>query len=271
MNTVLPMEAKMENDKENLLFVEEHLAELLREPDVVIRGFGRSIYGGSFDAYRSAHAALLNEIVSLADKMDSRDAAASAVADFFVVEAEKLKAGMPNKPAKEKLQLDLNMLMAAYVLPSILEESKDATYLTDAICEKWGKTFKNSKIKASTYNAIEEGFRFKLCYVTTAVCNGLHKPADCHELTVLKKYRDNYLLHIEGGKELVEEYYDIAPTIVKRIEKSADAEAKYQYILEKYISPCVNLIEADKKEECKKVYIDMVNTLKREYMEEYQA
>ena len=70
----------------------------------------------------------------------------------------------------------------------------------------------------------------------------------------------------ESGKEIVEEYYNIAPTIVKRIGRREDAGAIYKGIWEQYLRPCIRLIEEGRKEECKDRYSEMVRTLEKEYL-----
>ena len=71
------------------------------------------------------------------------------------------------------------------------------------------------------------------CYITTAVCKSLNKPDDCYELNLLREYRDQYLMGTKDG-EICKEYYNIAPTIVKRIDRSPDASEIYADIWEKY-------------------------------------
>lgn len=70
----------------------------------------------------------------------------------------------------------------------------------------------------------------------------------------------------KGGHELVEEYYDIAPTIVKRMEKEADKEQIYRALYEDYLMPCIRKIEAQEYEECRDLYESMVETLKVKYL-----
>ena len=123
------------------------------------------------------------------------------------------------------------------------------------------------KSALSTYEGIRDGCtRGMFCYSTTAVCRSLDKPDDCYELTALRQYRDEYLLSFESGKSLVEEYYNIAPTIVKRINRQKNAGEVYRGIWDRYLSPCIRLIEEDKKEECREVYSQMVRKLEKEYL-----
>jgi hypothetical protein len=69
----------------------------------------------------------------------------------------------------------------------------------------------------------------------------------------------------EEGHALVEEYYDIAPTIVKRMEKEPDRQACYQRLYVQYLAPCIRDIEAERYEQCREHYEKMVLELKERY------
>jgi hypothetical protein len=103
------------------------------------------------------------------------------------------------------------------------------------------------------------------CFITTAVCDFLQKPDDCYELTLLRKFRDNWLAKEEYGTELITEYYFIAPTIVKSIDKYSNRNSIYEEIYIKYILSCIRLIENDKNKECMLLYIEMVENLKNRF------
>ena len=60
-------------------------------------------------------------------------------------------------------QIDLNFFMIYYVFPAILmTEHKNARLLADVLCEKWGMTFKNSKIGYTDYDTLYKSFREKI-------------------------------------------------------------------------------------------------------------
>ena len=98
----------------------------------------------------------------------------------------------------------------------------------------------------------------KMCFLTTAVCEYLGKPDDCEELTTLRAYRDNWLAKQPGGRELIEEYYAIAPGIVRAMKDSPDYGELCETLLARYIRPCLALIAEGKNEECKRLYMEMV-------------
>ena len=156
--------------------------------------------------------------------------------------------------------------MVIYVLPSINEyECEYKNDLINEIISTWNKTFKQN-IKLGTFADINAGFKRKLCYVTTAVCKSLGKNENCEEIRLLKNYRDTYLINESDGKELIDRYYDIAPTIVNRINKCDDSDIIYEQIYKNYISPCINFIEADRMTECKDLYVKMMHNLNDKYM-----
>ncbi|MCB9235681.1 MAG: DUF4157 domain-containing protein [Bacteroidia bacterium] len=55
------------------------------------------------------------------------------------------------------------------------------------------------------------------CFLTTACTQYLGLPDDCEELTVLRSFRDDYMARLDGGQEMVSNYYAIAPSIVEAI------------------------------------------------------
>ena len=56
------------------------------------------------------------------------------------------------------------------------------------------------------------------CFLTTAACELRGLPDDCHELRVLRRFRDDVLVTSREGRALVEEYYREAPKLVPLVE-----------------------------------------------------
>ena len=74
------------------------------------------------------------------------------------------------------------------------------------------------------------------------------------------------MLQQEDGEQIIREYYNIAPTIVKRIDKENEPEKRYRYLWEHYLKFCVAMIEAGKYEECREKYEQMVEELRKQYI-----
>lgn len=96
------------------------------------------------------------------------------------------------------------------------------------------------------------------CYITTAVCEAHNKPDDCYELTLLRNFRDGWLVNQSDGKRLVEQYYATAPGIVRYIEGLPNRGEIYDVLKKKFIDPCIAFIEKGMFENCKTCYMEMV-------------
>ncbi|WP_416386257.1 CFI-box-CTERM domain-containing protein [Anaerobutyricum hallii] len=81
------------------------------------------------------------------------------------------------------------------------------------------------------------------CYLTSACVYAKGLPDDCHELTVLRGYRDGWLRTAPEGEALIEQYYKEAPRIVSNINERSDQKSIYEKIYEEVVCPCVEYIE----------------------------
>ena len=158
-------------------------------------------------------------------------------------------------------------MLIVYMIPALVDSRLESlNVLAKMIIDKWNATFKGHTLSVGTFTEIDAGFKRKLCYITTAVCETLGKPDDCYELKLLRDYRDGYLASCEDGEKVIKEYYNVAPTIVNRINKKSESAKIYSDIYSTYISPCISYIESGKNEECRTLYTNMVYELKSEYM-----
>lgn len=248
------------------------LPQLYSDMQQDMKLFKRETYQEHFESYQERNRVLFARIDSLlACGEEQSEAIQREIAASLTACANDMLVQQQGKIAKENLLMNLKMVTVLYVIPCIkASQSEQADALADAVCTEWNQCFKD-QIKAATQQSIQEGFRSKLCYITTAVCESLHKTEDCYELTLLKNYRDTYLIGAEGGEELIQDYYNIAPTIVKRMNRSKHSDSKYRSIWESYLKPCIALIEEGRNEECRILYQSMVETLHKEYMEDYYA
>lgn len=98
------------------------------------------------------------------------------------------------------------------------------------------------------------------CYLTTACCYYFGLADDCLYLTVLRDFRDNWLLKQRGGEELVNEYYEKAPLLVKSIGRRRDEEEIYLLLL-KGIQMAVDLIQQQQMERACIFYQKMSRSL----------
>jgi hypothetical protein len=71
-----------------------------------------------------------------------------------------------------------------------------------------------------------------------------------------------------GGEELIREYYRIAPPIVDALNISEERDTVYKDIWDRYILPCVRLIEQNDYRACCALYEKMVRNLKETILKE---
>ena len=100
------------------------------------------------------------------------------------------------------------------------------------------------------------------CYITTAVCKYLGKSDTCEELTLLRKFRDNYMMETEQRKILVRDYYEVAPTIVEKIDNLKEKDDIYLFLLNNFIKKAVKEIKRGCDDAALEYYINMVNFCK---------
>lgn len=250
----------------------DRIAGLLDLAEDKTAEFRKETYEESFRQYLEEHILIWNMLCGTeADDMAKEQIRARA-ADALVQGARRRFENMKGRAQKDRLQYQLNLYMVSYVLPAVIAWQKrcgrpkeETKQITDLICGRWQEAF-GARIQASDHASIQAGFRQKLCFVTTAVCQGLRKPQDCKEIILMKQFRDGYFSESAEGKQLIQEYYDIAPTIVKRISREADPEEKYRYLWNTYIKKCVDHIENGRNEQCSSLYETMMSELKEEYM-----
>lgn len=101
------------------------------------------------------------------------------------------------------------------------------------------------------------------CYLTSACVEAMGLTDNCHELEVLRSFRDGYILSLPNGADEVSEYYCCAPTIVDRIKNQANAKEIFEQIYRELILPCVDLIEKRKYNEAFTKYKQYTYDLQR--------
>ena len=84
------------------------------------------------------------------------------------------------------------------------------------------------------------------CFLTSACVEAKGLSDDCHELTVLRAFRDGYMRSTPDGNADICKYYHIAPAIVEKIKQQPDAVTIFDRIYNELVLPCVALIEDGK-------------------------
>jgi YD repeat-containing protein len=103
------------------------------------------------------------------------------------------------------------------------------------------------------------------CFISSACISGIGLADDCPELQSLRFFRDNYLRQSKEGQSLIDEYYRIAPEILKAIEKRGDSRQLLNELFWTLVKPTVDLIASGKNEDAVAHYRDYVLQLKNTF------
>lgn len=257
-----------EDYQEILQFATDHISDLFYSVKSGFEDFKKNTYKDAFESYFRAnydvYVALEKIYLSDNQEKDMFHTLAKVFVGKIENDLKELK-----KRSKERKLIDCNLTMAVYVIPGVLHYGGAfADCFTDLLLQYWKEAFPATNLSKATFETVNSGFKTKLCYITTAVCESLGKSDDCYELHVLRSYRDSYLSKQPDGMEMIGQYYDIAPTIVNRVNKMSERKEIYSSIWNEYLKPCISLIEDDRNDECKQVYTDMVHHLQKKFVED---
>jgi hypothetical protein len=141
---------------------------------------------------------------------------------------------------------------------------------SDFTCSKTGQCIQFTKQYCSHYTMDEGAFgtggeeKKSGCFLTTACVQYAGLQDDCYELTVLRQFRDNYLLALPNGQAMFDEYYRVAPSIVDAIEQSKERDTVLTDILTQ-VRQAVRCIETKNNESALNIYVQMFNTLRQRF------
>lgn len=243
----------------------EALQNLLFGIENPMQYFKKALYMEFFKKYVFENAKNLAILEQAYLASEDQKAFMERIAEPLVLRVEE-ELNKLRKHKRDEQQMDYNLAMVVYVFPALLETNNASGQAwVDVLSAVWKKHFPKTELKSATSKEINAGFRYRFCYITTAVCESRQKPDDCYELSLLRSFRDDYLLKSDEGAKMVDEYYDVAPSIVKHIGKRENAAEIYEGIWQQYLSPCIRLIESGQNEECVDLYRHMVYELKDLY------
>lgn len=245
--------------------------ELLFSVEDPLKNFKKDTYEPAFRAYQEENREIFEAITEAYEASPAPEQLLTDLAEALVSKVNQELAGKKRRQMEEAL-MNYNMAIVVYVNPAlILCNETFGPRLAQEVTARWKANFPKTNLKVSDFETINSGFQKRFCYITTAVCESLGKPDDCYELTLLRNYRDTFLMGSPGGAALVENYYDVAPTIVKHIDQLPKRKEIYAGIWQEYLNPCVKFIEEHKNEQCRGLYQDMVDTLTKRYFHQEDA
>lgn len=265
-----PAPAVPDGDAEALLAkAREQIIHTVVDDPNLRQKINRKDFSEAFDEYERCFRGIFDDLDAACRIAPAqKDAYIEDVTAHFLDELEARWTEKNRKPGSLQYNMrrdDDKMTIAVFLVPMVgrlkLSVSKQ---FCETLQSRWVERHPKSPFYIGTYEAIAEGFqrRFKLCFITTAVCREAGKPDDCPELTAFRAFRDNYLASCPDGPALIEEYYEIAPAIVTALELCAGPDA-YRAIRDTWLTPCYRDILAGRNADCKRRYTEMVRTLEK--------
>jgi hypothetical protein len=263
--TGVPVQKLEANYKESLA----EIPQLLSDIESMLPRFSMNKYSDCFNDYERRCTPLLlpaEQYASLSE--ENCKLVATELAEKIVNTISDRITAKSNKKIPKSTQIDqYRFFFTVYLVPMVRHLKYEISEpFVDELIETWIKAYPKYPFQKSEFERLLGGFKRKgLCFITTAVCDTLQKDDDCYELMSFRHFRDTYMLEKPQRKELVEEYYKVAPAIVTSINMEPQAEQTYQEIWVKYLQPCLKSIEEENYEICEKHYTQMVQELKNKY------
>jgi hypothetical protein len=101
------------------------------------------------------------------------------------------------------------------------------------------------------------------CFITTAVMESLGERDDGATLSLLRRFRDEYVRYQPNGMDVLQAYYQSAPLIVKVMNEQDDRERAWAGIFSRWIGPIAKNIASCNYRDAMLQYEDMVANLAR--------
>lgn len=95
------------------------------------------------------------------------------------------------------------------------------------------------------------------CFITTAICVADDKPDDCAELLTLRTFRDGFMHTTPDRRQMVRDYYAMAPMIVNKIDARPDAKQIYSRLKNDYLIPAIAAVDAGQNFDALRIYRKM--------------
>lgn len=139
--------------------------------------------------------------------------------------------------------------------------------IQDIVTDVFGddlSSYERSNSGVKNYKSFKEFAEKSACYITTACTQARGLKDNCEELQTLRHFRDQYILNLPSGKDLVMFYYDQSPKIVEAIAKTPEPASIYEelYLV---IQDCVKAVKEKRNQDAFTTYVHMVLQLRDKY------
>lgn len=103
------------------------------------------------------------------------------------------------------------------------------------------------------------------CFLTTACVEHKGMADNCEPLETLRGLRENFMRDTIVGDALIRDYRVVGPAIVAGINDCANRHEIYEYMYERMIVPCVNMVKSGANAEAVVYYKSFVEALQERY------
>lgn len=149
------------------MVIQETIDTLFSYEEMGIRRFSKDTYAPSFEKFQEIAEEFDRALASCYEQSvekqhQNMECFATQIAEDFVNYIKEHRQEDVSKSKQEELQHTHNLFMAVYVLPHIME-MRNPYYqeVAKAIERVWSASFKNSKIKAASFESVAGGFQKK--------------------------------------------------------------------------------------------------------------
>lgn len=247
------------------------ISRLLEAHELYLNQFTKNNYKSSFEKYAQTGRSILLPIEKYAflfeDKREEiiQETAKALIATINKALGESSKGLKISQ--KETRIYQYRFFLTVYTIPMLLDlHLAISEPMVDCILAEWSSQYPKDTFQKANYAELAAGFERKgLCFITSASCDALGKRDDCYELTTFRDFRDTYMMQTEERKNLVEEYYRIAPAIVMFINTLQESRKEYDKLWQEYLLPCLKDIENNRLEDCEIKYTQMLKNLRVKY------
>ena len=243
--------------------------ELMREELIAYRANRQEVnnhgYPEAFEAYRARLAPALRAFTEAAQEGTAMRAA-QEYSQFLMEQFSALFERMDMKKNDTRF-FDYRYTIVSFLIPAILEQDEETSEaLADCFLKRWNEQYPKNPLGKARYEEISKGFRQRLCFITTAVCDSLGRADDCYELNAFRSFRDGWLANAQDGQRKIQEYYLFAPLLVQKINQHRDSAKIYRDIWQTWLRPCLKQLENGEPAACAHTYETMVRQLEQKFL-----
>lgn len=223
--------------------------------------FNRTDYSASFSDYSDRFLPALQAMHGAAQEDCAAFANALVSRMVDTLEADHVRS------SRSSAFFSYRMMLAVYLIPALHDSAvPEAAAVLESFLKLWNERYPKEPLKAVGYDQINDGWKKKGCYITSAATRTLDLPDDCAELQTLRDFRDSWLLRQPYGPMMVQEYYIFAPTIAETIDAQPNAAGIYAKLWQEDILPCVREACTGEKHSCFQRYASMMLRLEAQYL-----